>query len=79
MGEKPSDCWAVCLCRSCHNQQHHENELVWWAAMGINPFDLAVKLYSKFGGVGGKPRAPRKVKPRKPKERRKKIQSRGFR
>jgi hypothetical protein len=76
MAEKPSDCWAVNLCRSCHNKQHGENELVWWAAQGINPFELAVKLYKKYGGSGGKPLAPRKVKPRKPPHLRHKIQSR---
>jgi hypothetical protein len=76
MAEKPSDCWAVSLCRSCHNKQHRQSELAWWASHGINPFDLAISLYRKFGGTGGKPRASREIKPRKPKEQRAKIRGR---
>jgi hypothetical protein len=78
MAEKPSDCWAVSLCRSCHNKQHGQNELAWWSSHGINPFELAISLYRKFGGSGGKPRKPREIKPRKPPHLRQKIQSRGF-
>lgn len=78
MGEKPSDRWSVNLCRSCHNLQHGQNELEWWKSRGIDPFELAISLYKKYGGTGGHARAPRKIKPRKPKELRQKIQSRGF-
>src|SRR5580693_2121060 len=39
MGEKPSDCWAVPLNRSCHMRQHdHGDEIGWFAAHGIDPF-----------------------------------------
>lgn len=78
-GRKPDDCWAVSLCRICHEDQHSAgNELRWWQAIGLNPFDIAVQSYAEFGGTGGKPKPRTTIKPRLPKERRTKIQGRGF-
>lgn len=48
--EKPSDKWVVPLCREHHDQQHAAgNELLWWAASGIDPFGLALALHSASG------------------------------
>ena len=80
MNMKPDDAKATPLCRSCHRAQHaFGNESEWWRLAGLDPFKIAAKLYAEYGGTGGKPRGPRKIKPRKPKGQRAKIQSRGFR
>lgn len=48
--EKPHDKWTVPLCREHHDQQHAVgNELLWWASTGIDPFGLALALYSATG------------------------------
>jgi hypothetical protein len=45
--EKASDKWTVPLCRTHHDEQHKAgNELLWWASKGIDPFGLALALYS---------------------------------
>ena len=31
-GEKPSDCWTVPLCNSCHREQHGGSEMAFWLA-----------------------------------------------
>lgn len=75
-GEKPSDQWAIPLCRSCHARQHSTGELTWWESHGINPFAWAVVFYRRYGGTGGEPAPRRKINPRKPRHLRAKIQSR---
>ena len=79
MAEKPDDKWALPLCRKCHETQHRVGELFFWTNIcHRDPFLEAITLYQEFGGDGGKPRALRKIKPRKPKESRTTIKSRGF-
>lgn len=47
MGEKPSDCWVLPLCRTHHDDQHRNNEVAWWARHGFpDPFAVAVALYA---------------------------------
>jgi len=79
-GRKPDDRWAVPLCRICHDSQHAAgNELAWWQSRNRDPFVLAIHYYAQFGGKGGKPKKQRTtIKMRLPKEKRAKIQSRGF-
>lgn len=73
MGEKPSDCWCLPQCPSCHGTQHSQNELEFWRKHGIDPFALALRYYGLAVAQGhSKPTA---VKPRS----KRKIQSRGFR
>jgi hypothetical protein len=80
MGRKPDDSLCTPLCRSCHESQHAAgDEQGWWDRQGFDPFSLARDYYAQFGGTGGKPKAPRNIKPRKPPAQRQKIQSRGFR
>lgn len=54
MGEKPDDRWTVPLCARHHvsgpdSQHHHGDELKWWMARGIDPFELASELYENKG------------------------------
>ena len=81
MGERPDDRFATPLCRTCHDAQHaFGSELEWWKLAGLDPFAIAAKLYAEYGGDGGYVKRKRTtIKPRLPKEQRRKIQSRGFR
>ena len=48
--QKASDCWTVPLTRAEHDAQHaHGDELAWWRSHGIDPFELAIKLYESTG------------------------------
>ena len=50
--QKPSDCWIVPLTRQEHDAQHaHGDELEWWRLQGIDPFELAIKLYEVSGDI----------------------------
>lgn len=61
MGEKPSDRWAVPLCRFCHLDaplaQHRIGEARFWALVGVDPFAVAESLWTAFPG-------PREAKPK---------------
>lgn len=48
-GVKPSDRWTVPLTRACHEEQHGMNERAFWDARGIDPLDLAERLYAVSG------------------------------
>jgi hypothetical protein len=61
-GEKPSDCWAVPLCRQCHITQHSMSEAQFWRDIGVNPFELAIHLYNLGGHPNEKQPKKRKVK-----------------
>lgn len=80
--EKPDDRWTVPLCPYHHrigiDSQHANNEAEWWAMRGLNPFAIADDLWIRSGGaeralLAKPPRKPKKIKPRKAAERRKKI------
>ena len=77
MQKKPDDRFAVPLNRWCHDLQHG-NEKEFWQSRGMDPFEIAARLYAEYGGTGGKPKKKRAPKPRKPKAQRSKIKSRGF-
>ena len=98
-GEKPDDKWTVPLCPYHHRigigSQHSMGEADFWKMVGLNPFAIAAELWKMSGGeerarITKAPRKPKKVRPRKPAARRKKIpegrplksnpviQSRGF-
>jgi hypothetical protein len=49
--QKSSDCWTLPLTADEHRSQHDANELAWWRSHGIDPFDLAAKLYEVSGDV----------------------------
>jgi len=82
MGKKPDDCNAVPLNAWCHREapdSQHADERGFWERRGVNPYDIAGHLYRQYGGTGGHAKVKRTtIKPRLPKEKRAKIQSRGF-
>lgn len=47
--EKPDDCWTIPLTRDEHDDQHRHNERAWWAAKGIDPLDVAARLWAVTG------------------------------
>lgn len=47
MQEKPSDAWCVPLCNRHHREQHEMNELAFWKKYGIDPFILAIQMWSR--------------------------------
>lgn len=56
MGLKPSDRFLVPLCRppgeeGCHGEQHRIGEPEFWARLGIDPLDLALRLWTVTGNV----------------------------
>lgn len=86
MQEKPSDKFSLPLCHYHHQSgvlaQHRVGEKVFWFEIhGLNPFEIAARLWIESGGAARalepKPvRRPRKTAPRKPPEQRQKIQGR---
>jgi hypothetical protein len=61
--QKPDDCWTIPLTREEHDSQHSENELQWWRKHGIDPFELAIRLYEVSGDVDAATAIARKAKP----------------
>lgn len=47
--QKPSDCWVLPLTPDEHRDQHSGSEMAFWTGYGVNPFDLADKLYQITG------------------------------
>lgn len=87
MQEKPDDKWSTPLCAYHHRTgilaQHKIGEEEFWILAGINPFELAARLFMESGGTEralqpAKPQRVKRTAPRKPRDQRKKIQNRGF-
>lgn len=52
MSAKPDDKFCVPLCRACHDRQHtKEGEPTFWARLGIDPIDLALRLWTVTGSI----------------------------
>lgn len=47
--QKPSDCWVLPLTPDEHRDQHSGSEMAFWNRHGINPFDVASRLYRVTG------------------------------
>lgn len=47
--EKPHDRWTLPLCRQHHDRQHSMAELNFWKQYGVDPFLLALILWSLTG------------------------------
>jgi ERF superfamily len=57
LGRKSSDEFVVPLCRTHHRAVHRAgDELAWWKAAGIDPLQVARKLWKDT--LGGKPHGP---------------------
>lgn len=48
-GEKSHDQYSVPMRRKHHDAQHQNNEREWWAARGIDPLEVAAKLWAASG------------------------------
>ena len=51
MQVKPSDRFAVPLCRPCHERQHSGSEARFWSALNLDPFVIADRLYAEYQGA----------------------------
>ncbi len=51
MGMKPSDRYVVPLCTTCHAHQHRVGELSFWGDLGIDPLNVALRLWTISGDV----------------------------
>lgn len=49
-GLKPSDRYAVPLCRACHDIQH-KGEVTFWAELGADPVDISNRLWTVTGNT----------------------------
>lgn len=69
MQRKPHDFLATPLCVHHHRvgpkSQHASNEGAWWAATGLNPFEIAARLYAAYLAAGGPAGRVRERKPGK--------------
>jgi len=82
MQQKAHDMWVTPLCAYHHrigiDSQHNNNERKWWTMRGLNPFEIAANLWRDSGGeeraaMPQPVKRPRKIKARKPPERRRKV------
>ncbi|KZL17630.1 hypothetical protein PsAD2_02966 [Pseudovibrio axinellae] len=46
---KPDDCWVVPMIREKHDEQHSQNEHLFWKTQGIDPLAVARDLYAISG------------------------------
>src|SRR5215510_6426898 len=51
VGMKPGDRYAVPLCSGCHARQHRVGELTFWSALRIDPYNVALRLWSVSADV----------------------------
>ncbi|PBB75166.1 hypothetical protein CK227_10260 [Mesorhizobium sp. WSM4308] len=49
--QKPDDAWTLPLTPDEHKEQHSGAELEFWRSRGIDPFELAIKLYEVTGQI----------------------------
>lgn len=49
MGLKPSDRYTCPLCHTCHARQHQIGEPTFWAELGVDPTDAALRLWTVSG------------------------------
>lgn len=46
IGMKPGDRYTVPGCHECHVQQHQIGELSFWSALGIDPLNISLRLWT---------------------------------
>ena len=49
IGLKPASRFTLPLCTECHRRQHSTGELTFWADLGIDPLDYALRLWTVTG------------------------------
>ena len=62
MGIKPSDRFSVPLCQECHARQHRCGEQTFWGELGIDPLDIACRLWTVSGDLGAGERCVRRAR-----------------
>ncbi len=50
-GRRPDDAWTVPMTPAEHRMQHSMNEPAYWAAIGIDPLEVAARLYAVSGDL----------------------------
>lgn len=63
LGQKADDSFTLPLRPDEHKAQHAGNEMDFWRSHGIDPFELAIKLYELSGDVTAGTEIIRKAKP----------------
>lgn len=48
-GTKPSDRFAVPLLPHCHSRQHRVGEVTFWGELGVDPLNVALRLWTVSG------------------------------
>ena len=51
VGMKPSDRYAIPLCTACHAEQHRVGELTFWAALRVDPLNVAFRLWTMSADI----------------------------
>ena len=52
MQQKPHDRHATPLCRHHHqHDQHRGSEAAFWSRVGVDPFEVAARLYEQYSGA----------------------------
>lgn len=63
-GLKPSDRFTVPLCMEHHAEQHNRGELTFWGVLGVDPLNLALRLWTVSGDTLGGVRAVMRARQR---------------
>lgn len=51
---KPDDARATALCRPHHEQQHSMREMDFWRVIGLDPFEVAERLFAEYEAEAGR-------------------------
>ncbi|HZT50762.1 MAG TPA: hypothetical protein VFA22_02455 [Stellaceae bacterium] len=51
MGLKPADRFSVPGCAACHARQHRTGEVTFWGELGIDPLNVALRLWTISGDI----------------------------
>lgn len=64
VGLRPSDRFSVPGCSECHARQHRDGEITFWGRVGIDPINVACRLWTVSGDVEQGRRAVRRARQR---------------
>jgi hypothetical protein len=48
-GTKPADRYTVPACAACHGIQHRRGEITFWGELGLDPLNIALRLWTVSG------------------------------
>lgn len=52
LSRKPDDRRCTSLCRHHHDEQHGMNEMAFWRRYGLDPFEVAERLFAAYQAEG---------------------------